>query len=238
MVALYEQAERAARSSISVLVLGETGVGKDVLANAIHRASPRSRGPFLGLNCSAISESMLEAELFGHEKGAFTGAVQARPGLFESASGGTVFLDEIGELPLATQVKLLRVLEDRRVMRVGGRKAIDVDVRFVAATNRDLESACARGAFRSDLYYRLAGLTLTIPPLRERREEIAPLARLFAERSARQLDRATPTIPPVAVTQLESYPWPGNVRELRNAMERAVVLAFDVILPEHLVLAR
>jgi DNA-binding NtrC family response regulator len=234
MVALYEQATRAAQSLISVLILGETGVGKDVLAHAIHRASARSRGPFLGLNCAAIPESMLEGELFGHEKGSFTGALQSRPGLFEAASGGTVFLDEVGELPLATQVKLLRVLEDRRVMRVGGRRAIDVDVRFLAATNGDLEAACNKGTFRADLYYRLAGLVLNVPPLRARREEIAELASLFAARSAQELDRTTPVIAPDAMKRLEQYHWPGNVRELRNAVERAVVLCSDIVLPEHL----
>jgi two-component system, NtrC family, response regulator AtoC len=234
MVALYEQAARAAQSLISVLILGETGVGKDVLANAIHRASPRSRAPFLGLNCAAIPDSMLEGELFGHEKGSFTGAMQSRPGLFEAASGGTVFLDEVGELPLSTQVKLLRVLEDRRVMRVGGRRAIDVDVRFLAATNGDLEAAREKGEFRADLYYRLAGLVLNVPPLRVRREEIADLACLFAARSAQELDRKTPAIAEEAMKLLEQYNWPGNVRELRNAIERAVVLCSDVVLPEHL----
>jgi DNA-binding NtrC family response regulator len=218
-------------------LLGETGVGKEVLAEVVHRRSPRHGAPFLRLNCAALSETLLESELFGHEKGAFTGAAQAKPGLLETADGGTVFLDEIGELSAAMQVKLLRVLEDRKVTRVGALAARSIDVRFVAATNRDLEAEVQRGAFRQDLFFRLSGITLTIPPLRERRAEIEPLARLFAARSAAQLGRPAPGISRAALDALVRHSWPGNVRELRNVMERAVVLAeADEITPDHLLL--
>jgi DNA-binding NtrC family response regulator len=236
MRVLYEQAQRAAQAKISVLVLGETGVGKEVLARAIHQASPRVGKPFLALNCAALSETLLEAELFGHEKGAFTGAVQARPGVFEAADGGTVFLDEVGELPMSTQVKLLRVLEDRRVMRVGARTTREVDVRFLSATNRDLEREVTRGAFRQDLFFRLNGIALTIPPLRERTGEIEELASLFVAKACVESGRAdAPIISPEVRRVLLGYPWPGNVRELRNVIERAVVLcAGPTLLPEHL----
>ncbi|WP_437766208.1 sigma 54-interacting transcriptional regulator [Sorangium sp. So ce281] len=238
MRALYEQAYLAAPGRISVLLLGETGTGKEVLAQAIHRRSSpaRARGPFLGLNCAALSESLLESELFGHEKGAFTGAVQARPGLFEAADGGTVFLDEVGELPQTIQVKLLRVLEEHQVLRVGGRVPRSIDVRFLSATHRDLEADVARGAFRQDLYFRLNGVTLTIPPLRQRVADIAPLAELFAAKACKAFERSQiPALSGEAVALLERYPWPGNIRELRNAMERAVMLcAGDRLLPEHL----
>ena len=233
---VYEQATRAAQGLLSVLVLGETGVGKDVLARAIHRASPRAARPFLAINCAALSESLLESELFGHEKGAFTGALQTRPGLFESAEGGTVFLDEIGDLPMVIQVKLLRVLEAREVLRVGARTPRPVNVRFVSATNKDLEAASERGTFRQDLYFRLNGISLTVPPLRARGADIPWLVRRFLVTASRQMDRAThPALSPKALTALQAYAWPGNVRELRNVIDRAVVLApGDVILPEHL----
>lgn len=233
---LYEQASRAAKATINVLILGETGVGKEVVARTIHDRSPRANGPYLCLNCGALSESLLESELFGHEKGAFTGALQARPGLFESAAGGTVFLDEVGELPPSIQVKLLRVLEDRKVLRVGARVPTAVDVRFVAATNRDLEAAVSAGTFREDLFFRLNGISLAVPPLRRRRGEILPLALAFIERACAQLDRVRPlSLSDAALACFESYSWPGNVRELKNVIERAVVLCRgDVILPEHL----
>ncbi|MFT3765039.1 MAG: sigma 54-interacting transcriptional regulator [Minicystis sp.] len=223
--ALWTEARLAARSPISVLILGETGAGKEVLARAIHDASPRAGKPFLGLNCAALSETLLESELFGHEKGAFTGAVQARAGLLESADGGTVFLDEVGELGASIQVKLLRVIELREVIRVGGRAPRRVDVRFVSATNRDLEAEAARGAFRQDLFFRLDGITLTVPPLRERVPEIAPLCRAFLARACQEMDRPrVPALSDEAVAALERYAWPGNVRELRNVIDRAVVL--------------
>ena len=236
MRALYEQVARVAASNISVLVLGETGVGKEVLARAIHAASARARGPLLSVNCGALTESIIESELFGHEKGAFTGALQARAGLFESAENGTVFLDEVGELPATTQTKLLRVLEDRTVMRLGSRSARPVDVRFVAATNRDLEAAANAGRFRQDLYFRLNGIALSIPPLRERRVEIDALAKNFVTAACRDLDRPRPlALAERTVDLLREYAWPGNVRELRNVIDRAVVLCEDdVIQPDHL----
>ncbi|WP_437935471.1 sigma 54-interacting transcriptional regulator [Sorangium sp. So ce341] len=236
MRALHEQAALISRSLISVLLLGETGVGKEVLARAIHDSSPRASRPFLALNCAALSESLLESELFGHEKGAFTGATEARPGLFEAAAGGTVFLDEVGELPPSTQIKLLRVIEARQVLRVGGRAPRSIDVRFVSATNRDLEAEMERGAFRQDLFFRLNGVALTIPPLRERVAEIGPLAQTFADSACRLMDRPRPPALSAAVrSALERYPWPGNVRELRHVIERAVVLcAGETLLLEHL----
>ncbi len=233
---LYEQAARAAISQINILILGETGVGKEILARSVHNLSPRKAGPFLALNCAALTETLLEAELFGHEKGVFTGAVQARAGLLESASGGTVFLDEVGDLPATIQTKLLRVLEERKVMRVGARAARSVDVRFVAATNKDLETASTQGSFRQDLYYRLNGISFTIPPLRERPGEIAALSQMFLTRAQVELGHCgSLELSPPALALLETYSWPGNVRELRNAIERAVVLCqSDRLLPEHL----
>jgi two-component system, NtrC family, response regulator AtoC len=236
MRGIYQQLEPVAKSQLNVLVLGETGVGKEVFARALHELSLRQRGPFLPLNCAALSEHLLEAELFGHEKGAFTGAVQARPGLFETAHGGTVFLDEVGELPLSIQTKLLRVLEDRKILRVGGRAPREVDVRFVAATNRNLKHEVSQRTFREDLYYRLNGMTFTLPPLRERRAEIRPLCHVFASRAQVEHGKAHPvSVSERTLEQLERHPWPGNVRELKNVIERAVVLCPGQQLePEHL----
>ena len=233
---LHRLAESIAAGNISILILGETGAGKEVLAEAIHRMSPRRNAPFLRLNCAALSETLLESELFGHERGAFTGAVVAKPGLLETAEGGTVFLDEVGELALSTQVKLLRVLEERQVLRVGGLKSRAIDVRFVAATNRDLEAEITRGTYRQDLFFRISAATLVIPPLRERVGEIAELARTFVDLATRDVGRTTPpAIAPAALAMLESYAWPGNIRELRNMMERAVLLCGnDPIDPRHL----
>jgi DNA-binding NtrC family response regulator len=229
---LHDLLERVAPGEITVLILGDTGVGKEVLAEQVHRRSPRTAKPFLRLNCAALSESLLESELFGHERGAFTGAHQLKSGLLETAQGGTVFLDEIGELPMTVQVKLLRVLEERQVWRVGGVKPRPIDVRFVAATNRDLETAVTEHKFRQDLYFRLAGVTLHIPPLRERTEEIEPLAREFARQLSRQ--KRPPALSADVIALLLGYSWPGNIRELRNAIERAVLLAGDgAVMPEH-----
>ena len=227
--------ERVAQSSINVLILGETGVGKGVLAKEIHQRSLRAARPLVGVNCAALTESLLEAELFGYEKGAFTGAVQSKPGLLETADGGTVFLDELGEMPLPMQAKLLRVLEDREMRRVGSVRARTIDVRFICATNRDLEAEGRRGAFRSDLFFRVNGIGLTVPPLRERVDEIEPLARSFAADAAQRSGRTTPDITPEALALLERHPWPGNIRELRNVIERAVLLCGEgPITPEHL----
>jgi DNA-binding NtrC family response regulator len=237
MKRLYTLVDRIAEGPISVLLLGETGVGKEVLAETIHKRSPRAAGPFLRLNCAALTESLLESELFGHEKGSFTNAVRAKPGLFETAEKGTVFLDEVGELPLSIQVKLLRVLEDRKVTRVGSVTPRDIDVRFISATNRKVMEEVGRGTFRQDLFFRLNGITLHIPPLRERRAEIEPLARTFAARAAASIGRNPPDFTAAAIAALEGHPWPGNVRELRNVIERAVVLCEGgAIRPEQLLL--
>jgi transcriptional regulator with GAF, ATPase, and Fis domain len=225
MVQLHEQLGEIARAPLSVLVLGETGVGKEVVAEAIHARSPRARGPFVRLNCAALTEGLLESELFGFEKGAFTGANAPKQGLFEAAHGGTLFLDEIGEMPLATQAKILRVLEAGEVLRLGSVRPRLVDVRFVAATNRDLGRLASAGSFRADLYFRLNGFTVTIPPLRERPSEIPLLARAFADRAARRLGRPQVALSEDAERTLHAHRWPGNVRELRNVIERAVVLS-------------
>ncbi len=238
---LADVAQRVARSQISVLLTGETGVGKEVFARRIHEQSPRNARPFVALNCGALSQQLLESELFGHESGAFTGAKQTKPGLLETAQGGTVFLDEVGEMPLDAQVKLLRVLEERRVLRVGGLQPRDIDVRFVSATNRDLRQEVAGGRFREDLYYRLNGITLAIPPLRDRLVELPKLASTFIEEAAERSGVDAPSLSSDALSRLEAHPWPGNIRELRNVIERAVVLCGDGaiesehLFPEHLV---
>ena len=227
MVQLQELADRIAPSDLSVLLLGETGAGKEVLARRIHERSKRGLKPFLALNCGGFSEELLESELFGHERGAFTGAVAAKPGLLETAEGGTILLDELGEMPMSTQVKLLRVLEDGEMRRLGSVTPVHVDVRLIAATNRDLEEEIRLGSFREDLFYRLNGITLVVPPLRERRDEILPLAEHFAARAAKREGRSPPPFEEEARAALTGYAWPGNVRELRNVIERAVVLAGD-----------
>ena len=224
MVQLYAVLDVVAASPLRVIVLGETGVGKEVFARTLHAKSGRASRPFLALNCAALAESTLEGELFGYEKGAFTGATQTKPGLLEAADGGTVFLDEIGEIPLSTQVKLLRVLESGEVMRLGSLAPRTIDVRIVSATNRDLRARVAEGHFRSDLYFRLNGTTMTLPPLRARVVDIVPLAQVFAGAMAASLGRPAPTFEPAAIAALETYAWPGNARELKNVVERAVVM--------------
>jgi two-component system response regulator AtoC len=234
--AVYAEAARIAPTPINVLILGETGVGKEVLARAIHGRSHRAKGPFTGVNCAALSETLLDSELFGHERGAFTGALQARAGLFEASAGGTVFLDEVGELSAATQGRLLRVLGERVVTRVGSNRALPVDVRVLAATNRDLETDVQSGRFREDLYFRLNSATLSVPPLRERQSELQHLAELFVASACRLIERSElPRISGSAYEILKNHRWPGNVRELRNVIERAVILCSgNTILPEHL----
>jgi DNA-binding NtrC family response regulator len=232
--------ERVAAGIINVLLLGETGVGKDVLARRLHERSPRAKMPLVSINCAALSETLLESELFGYEKGAFTGALAAKQGLLESANGGVVFLDEIGEMPLATQAKILRAIEQREVTRVGALRPRTIDVRFFSATNRDLEAEIARGRFRQDLYFRLNGIALSLPPLRERVDEIEPLACLFLEQSCRATGRTDrPSISRDVLGVLRRYQWPGNIRELKNVVERAVLLCSgDAITLEHLPLEK
>ena len=233
----YELATRAAASDISVLILGETGVGKEVMAETIHRRSRRAARSFLKLNCAALPEALLESELFGHEKGAFTGAQTAKIGLLEANDNGTIFLDEIGELPLGTQAKLLRVLEDGSLMRVGATKPKQVDVRFITATNRELGREVRAGRFRSDLYYRISGVITRIPPLRERVSEIEPLAFHFLREFCERMGQPEPILGEAALVKLRAHHWPGNVRELRNVMQRATLVGAErVILPEHILL--
>ncbi len=225
MVALYETVRRIAETdATTVLIEGESGVGKDVLAELIHRSSRRARAAFIDINCAALPEQLLESELFGHEKGAFTDAVQQKPGLFETADGGTFFLDEIGEMARPAQVKLLRVLEKRSFRRVGGVKDIKVDVRVIAATNSDLRALVRAGTFREDLYFRLKVVQLRVPPLRARPQDILPLAEHFLARYAGAFAKDFRGIAPDAAAALAACPWPGNIRELRNAIERAVLL--------------
>jgi two-component system, NtrC family, response regulator AtoC len=239
MLATYSFARQVANSSLSVLVVGETGVGKEHVAEYIHRTSDRAVGQFVRINCAAFAETLFESEFFGYERGAFTGAHQAKPGLLEHAGRGTVFLDELGEMPMSVQAKLLRVLEERQVSRIGALQPRQVHARFVAATNRSLSREVERGTFRKDLYFRLAGVELVIPPLRERRDEILPLAEIFLRRVARELGRitTTPSFTPAAMTALCGHGWDGNVRELRNVVERALLLCGGVTVDvDHLLL--
>jgi two-component system response regulator HydG len=221
---VLELAERVAAADTTVLLTGESGTGKEVLARLIHERSRRREAPFVGVNCGALPESVLESELFGHVRGAFTGAVADKRGLFEEAHRGTLFLDEVAEMPPAIQVKLLRALQEREIRRVGATKFVKVDARIVAASNRDLEEATTRGEFRQDLYYRLNVIPIRLPPLRERREDIVPLAQFFLRRYARAQGKTIGAISGEALERLVAHPWPGNVRELENVIERAVVL--------------
>ena len=236
---VIDQARRVAKHrDVTVLIGGETGTGKELLARALHYDSPRAAAPFVEINCAAITANLLESELFGHEKGAFTGAIAAKPGLMEMAHGGTVFLDEVGNLPLDLQPKLLRALETREIRRVGGQQSRKIDVRLVAATHLDLASAVRRGEFREDLFFRLNVVPLVLPPLRERGDDVDRLAGTFAASLARQYGLPVPELTPAVRVALGSHAWPGNVRELRNAVERALVLSAPGALEvDHLVAA-
>jgi transcriptional regulator with GAF, ATPase, and Fis domain len=210
-----------------VILYGETGTGKELAARAIHDWSPRVDKPFIAINCAALAESLLESELFGHEKGAFTGALSQKPGRFELADGGTLFLDEVGEMSLSTQVKLLRVLQERQFTRVGGTRTVSCDVRLIAATNRDLQAEMDAGRFRADLFFRLNVFPVTLPPLRDRIEDLPALVQHFAQQLAPSLGISLPRVSPEAMARLARYPWPGNVRELRNVIERCSLIAED-----------
>ncbi len=235
MKEVLRQVELAAASAAPVLVLGESGTGKELVARALHALSPRAKGPFVGVNCAAIPETLLESEIFGHEKGAFTGAAERRIGCFEMADGGTLLLDEVGEMHPAVQAKFLRVLEDGSFRRIGGKGEIRVDVRVVAATNKEPAAAIKDGALREDLFYRLNVFPIALPPLRERPEDIPLLAEAFLQASAAKNGRSVKAFSPEALRALQQYPWPGNVRELRNAIERAVILCRgEAIEPAHL----
>jgi len=230
MLEVYRMVARVAPTTSTVLIQGETGTGKELIAQAVHAASRRSNQPFIPVDCSALAESLLETELFGHTKGAFTGAVADKRGLFEVAGGGTCFLDEIGEVSPGVQARLLRVLQEREVRRVGGTDRFKVDVRVIAATNKDLGALVADGRFREDLFYRLSVVTICLPPLRERREDIPLLARHFLESYAAVNARPACRITPEAMARLVAYDWPGNVRELQHAVEQAAALGADPVL--------
>jgi len=224
MRALFELLAKVAPSDVSVLIQGETGTGKELVARALHEHSRRKSKPFLAENCAAVPASLLESELFGHKRGSFTGAIADRPGHFVAADGGTVFLDEIGDMPLTMQSKLLRVLQEGEVRPVGSNKVVHVDVRIVAASNKNLQALCKEGGFREDLYFRLNVITLSLPPLRERKGDVAHLARFYLARTSEELGRAI-EIQPEALVALERWSWPGNVRELENVIRRAAVFA-------------
>jgi formate hydrogenlyase transcriptional activator len=231
---VLEQVERVAPTDSTVLILGETGTGKELIAHAIHNLSSRCGRPFVRLNCAAIPLDLLESELFGHEKGAFTGAIAQKIGRFELADKGTLFLDEVGDIPPALQPKLLRVLQEQEFERLGSARTHQVDVRLVAATNRNLMEMANRGDFRSDLYYRLNVFPVQLPPLRERREDVPALVAHFVEIYGRRMNRQIEHIPPTTMSALTSYHWPGNIRELQNLIERAVILSNDGVLPNPL----
>lgn len=227
---VLKQVETVAEQDVTVLILGETGTGKDLIARAIHQLSPRHARTLVKLNCAAIPTGLLESELFGHEKGAFTGAISQKIGRLELAHQGTLFLDEVGDLPLEVQPKLLRALQEKEFERLGGTRTIPVDMRLIAATNRNLEKMAAAREFRSDLYYRLRVFPISIPPLRERREDIPLLVRYFVEKHARRMDKQITSIPPDVMTALAKWEWPGNIRELENFLERCVILSKGPVL--------
>jgi DNA-binding NtrC family response regulator len=230
MQAVFELAQSVVDLDATVLIHGETGVGKELLARSIHFAGPRRDRPFVAVNCAAIPGELFESELFGFRKGAFTGASEHRRGHFQMANGGTLLLDEIGEMPLHAQSKLLRVLEEKKVTSVGADRPVDIDVRFIATTNKELHVEAERGAFRRDLYYRLSVMPIRIPPLRERQDDIAPLARHFLEQASRRTRKSIREISPASLAALRRYPWPGNVRELENVIERGVIVAKGAVL--------
>ena len=235
MRTVYEKVRQVAPTMATALITGESGTGKELVARAIHNCSPRKAGPFVVLNCGALPETLLESELFGHERGAFTGALATKPGRIEQADGGTLFLDEVSEMSAKTQVDFLRVLQERELRRVGAGRSITVDVRFIAATNKNLDDAVKAGTFREDLYYRLAVVPITLPPLRERPEDIPLLATVFLREFCAQYERSEKWLTPSALQALREYGWPGNVRELRNLVERLVVTVQDrMIRPVHL----
>jgi two-component system, NtrC family, response regulator AtoC len=237
MMQLYKVIGKVAQTNATVLIMGESGTGKELVANTIHYNSHRKTGPFVKINCGALPESLLETELFGHEKGAFTGAIHKKLGRFEAAEHGTIFLDEIGEISQSLQVKLLRVLQEREFERVGGTETIKADFRVVAATNKDLKSMVEKGEFREDLYYRLNVVSLRVPPLRERKEDIGLLARYFLQKFSQENNKEMITFDEEAMRLLEEYPWPGNVRELQNLVERSVIMSTgSIIFPEDLLL--
>jgi len=227
MTRIYELVDKIADSMGTVLISGETGTGKELVAREIHRRSSRGEGPFICVNCAALPDTLLESELFGYEKGAFTGAINSKPGRFELAHGGTILLDEIGDMSLLMQTKLLRVLQDKMVTRLGGTESNEIAVRIIASTNKDIERACHEEQFRQDLYYRINVLNIRIPPLREHKEDIPDIAHYFIEHYTKRDNRPVQTIAPESMTQLLAYDWPGNVRELENTIERAVVLSKD-----------
>jgi two-component system NtrC family response regulator len=225
MQAVFTFVRKVGPTNAPVLILGESGTGKEMVARALHRRSPQSSGPFVAINCNTIPENLLESELFGHEKGSFTGAHTQRKGHIETAAGGTLFLDEIGELPASVQVKLLRFLQEKRFQRVGGRQEIHSDTRVVAATNANLQEAVAGGTFREDLYFRLAVVVVKVPPLRERGDDVGLVAKEFLRRYGSQHRKGSATFTPDAMRALNSYHWPGNIRELQNRVQRAVIMA-------------
>jgi DNA-binding NtrC family response regulator len=231
---VIQQVAQVAESNFTVLVQGETGTGKELVARAIHQQSPRRPAPFVAVDCGAIPETLVESELFGHERGAFTGAQARREGHFQLAKGGTLFLDEIGNVPLATQAKLLRALEQREVLPLGGSRAVPVDARIIAATNAELEGSVKAGRFRADLYYRLSEFTIALPPLRSRREDITHLSQRFLDEVSMELRRPVRRISDEAMQALLRHDWPGNVRELRNVVRQAALLATEVVTPEHI----